>query len=412
MKRRTIGAAFLLMAVSCSGNEPDIVIGAVYPTTGGQGMGGIEEFRGLELARDLVNGEGGIDGRKVRLELRPVASAEAAPGAVEDLVGQGIDVIAGSYGSTISRPAADAASRLGAVFWETGAVGQLGPDAAVGERVFRFPPTGGSLGQAAVAFIRDRLAPLVGSGDPDLRYGVVYVDDVYGRSVAFGAIEEINQSGLEHAGPFPYDLATADFGDLARQIGRSGVDVLVVAAYLEDGVAIRRALVRSGVPLVANIGTSSSYCMPAFGEILGEDAVGVFASDKPDGDVLDPAVLAPDAAAALQWARAEYRARFEEPMPAAALSGFAGGWALFRHVLPAARDFTAASVADAARAADLPAGALPNGSGLRFAPPGTPNAGANLEATSVIWEWVAPGARAIVWPPAYATGPIVPPLSA
>ena len=29
-------------------------------------------------------------------------------------------------------------------------------------------------------------------------------------------------------------------------------------------------------------------------------------------------------------------------------------------------------------------------------------AGANLRATSVVWEWVRPKTRAIVWPPAFA----------
>jgi len=55
----------------------------------------------------------------------------------------------------------------------------------------------------------------------------------------------------------------------------------------------------------------------------------------------------------------------------------------------------------------LPPGALPNGSGLTFAPPGAPAAGANMGAVSVIWEWIRPGTRAVVWPPAFATHPIV-----
>ena len=44
--------------------------------------------------------------------------------------------------------------------------------------------------------------------------------------------------------------------------------------------------------------------------------------------------------------------------------------------------------------------------GVDIAPPGAPDSGANRNASSVIWEWVAPGVRAVVWPPAFATHPV------
>jgi len=144
-----------------------------------------------------------------------------------------------------------------------------------------------------------------------------------------------------------------------------------------------------------------------FGEILGDDAVGLFASDKPDGEVLRADALSADAAAALQWVREEYRRRYGQGVSAPVLEGFAGGLALFRHVLPNAPVLSSAAVARAAGQIRLPPGSLPNGSGLFFAPSGHPDAGTNLNATSVIWEWVRPKTRAVVWPPAFSTHPIV-----
>jgi hypothetical protein len=284
-------------------------------------------------------------------------------------------------------------------------------EATAGGRVFRVAPTGASLGRAAAAFVRDQLAPRVHRAQ-SLRYSVAYVDDVYGRAVGGGAIMEIRASHLPLAAVFPYTLTHLDYDALAAKIARARPDVLVVAAYLEDGVALRRALVRARVPLIASIGTSSSYCMPAFGQLLGRQAVGLFASDKPDGDILQPDRLSPRVAGELRWATAAYRRQYGEPMTAPALAGFAGGLALFEHVLPRARGFSAEAVAQAAGAVHLPEGALPNGSGLAFAPPGTPDVGANLKATSVIWEWIpcsptSCSTRAVVWPPVYATHPIV-----
>lgn len=408
MRTRVFLIIILLAAVGCSGirGERAILIGAIYPTGGSQGSGGMEEYRGATLAAEYANQQGGVHGRSIRLQLARADSSDAVPAAVDRLAQAGVHVIVGSYGSTISLPVAELASQRGLVFWETGAVGTLGMNAAVGERVFRFAPTGAALGRAAVVFVRDQLTPRLARTKP-LRYSVAYVDDVYGRAVGVGAIATILESRLPLAARLPYDLTHVDFDELARRLATSRTNVLVVAAYLEDGVKLRRAIVHAKVPLVATIGTSSSYCMPAFGRLLGADAVGVFASDKPDGDVLHPDRLLPEGAVALKWATAEYRQRFKESMSAAALAGFAGGWALFHHVLPRASDLSPAAVARAAQKVQLPEGSLPNGSGLAFAPPGGPDGGANLRATSVIWEWVQVNTRAIVWPGAFATHPIV-----
>ncbi len=408
MRLRLVVAVMLLVAVGCSAarGERPILVGAIYPIGGSQGPGGTEEYRGATLAAEYANQQGGAQGRPIRIQLARADSSDAVPAAVDRLAEAGVSVILGSYGSTISRPVAELASQRGLVFWETGAVGELSEKAAGGERVFRFAPTGAALGRAAVVFVRDQLAPRLTRTQP-LRYSVAYVNDVYGRAVGIGAIATILESRLPLAGRFPYDLTHMDFDELAHRIAQARTDVLVVAAYLEDGVKLRRAIVRAKVPLVANIGTSSSYCMPVFGRLMGGDALGVFASDKPDGDVLRPDQFSPEAAAALKWATAEYRRRFKEPMSAAALAGFAGAWALFHHVFPQASDLSPAAVARAAQAVHLPQGSLPNGSGLAFAPPGGPDGGANLLATSVIWEWVKVNTRAIVWPKAFATHPIV-----
>ncbi|MGZ5327989.1 MAG: ABC transporter substrate-binding protein [Actinomycetota bacterium] len=402
--------ALALLGSACSsGADGDpIRVGAIYPLSGSQGQGGIDEHRGVMLAADLVNDDGGVDGRPIAITSLDVAGGDAAPAAVSQLDDAGIDLVLGSYGSTISAPGSEAAAGRGMLFWETGAVGMLTDASDRGELTFRVPPTGGTLGRAAIDFVNERFAPELDDTGRDLSYAVAYVDDVYGRSVAQGAFDRLDEQGLRTVGRFPYDFRTADYDALAKDIGASGADVLFVSAYLEDGIALRRALVRNHVHLVTSIGTSSSYCMPEFGETLGRDAVGLFASDKPAGGSIDPEGLLPDGAALLDRASRAYRDRYGEDMSPAALAGFSAGWALFADVLPHAASFSPADVADAARAADLPLGSLPNGSGLRFGAPNTLSAGDNLAAASVIWEWVRPGHAAVVWPPSLATHAIEP----
>jgi hypothetical protein len=144
--------------------------------------------------------------------------------------------------------------------------------------------------------------------------------------------------------------------------------------------------------------------------MLGKEAVGLFASDKPDGDVPDPSKLDGEAAAALRWAKRIYAKRYSDEFSAPVLTGFSGALGLFRHVLPEAAAQTPEAIVAAAREVDVPRGGLPDGGGLKFGTKGS-DAGANRRATHVIWEWVAPRKRAVVWPPEVASHDIVAPRS-
>ncbi|HSK36826.1 MAG TPA: ABC transporter substrate-binding protein [Actinomycetota bacterium] len=400
----------LLLVASCSGgpagDRPEPVrVGAIYPLSGTQGMGGIDEYHGVRAAAVLINADGGIGGRPVVLDEVDVPEADAAPGAIRELADRGVDLVLGSYGSTISSPAATAAAGAGSLFWETGAVGKLaGP--GEGELVFRVAPTGGLLGRGAIRFVADQLAPKLGRPADSLRFAIAAVDDVYGAAVADGARAELRDRDLETVADVAYDPRRYDPAKVIAEIAAARPDVLFVVAYLEDGVALRKEQVRQHLPLLASIGTSSSYCMPEFGALLGKDAVGLFASDKPDTHGINPAGLAPDARALLDRADAAYREANGHSMSAAALAGFSGAWALFRHVLPDASSMAPADVAAAARRARVPAGGLPNGSGIEFAPAGGADAGANLRAASVIWEWTQVNRREVTWPPQFATAEI------
>lgn len=397
-----VGGLVALNACTAGPPEEPIRIGAVYPLSGTQGPGGVDEFRGVQVAVGLANEDGGVRGRPIELVPVDVPAGDAAPGAVEELAVLGVRLILGSYGSTISAPAAEAADRRGLLFWETGAVGEMTGGGA-GELVFRVAPSGAVLGRNAIRFVADEYAPVLGRDPSTLRYAVTLVDDAYGRAVARGGVDEIRARGFTLAGTFAYDPRTVDMEAFVRDLATSEPDVVFVSAYLQDAIDMRREMVRQGLDILVGIGTSSSYCMPAFGAELGDEAVGLFASDKPASDALNVEGLTPSGRALLERAETAFEDRFGAPMSAAALAGFSGAWALLHEVLPNAAGLAPVAVATAANATNLPSGSLPNGSGLRFGEPGTVTAGANLLASSVIWQWQAPGSYAVVSPDRYAT---------
>jgi branched-chain amino acid transport system substrate-binding protein len=396
-----LGAAL----AACGDTSKTITIGALYPRTGPQGPGGTEELRGVQLAADWANNASVVEGTRIKLVQVDAARAEAVPDAMDSLAQRGASIVLGSHGSAISAAAAREATVKKLAFFETGAVGLTAPDDSNGTNFFRLAPMGANLGRAAINFVQDELAAKLPAHGP-LRYGVAYVDDPYGRAVGQGALDAINERGLTQVGSFPYDANAKDFGPLVARIGAARPDVLFSAAYVDDGVAVRKALVDAHTPLLAAIGTSSSYCMQAFGDALGPDAVGLFASDKPDAADVNASALTPEGRRMLDWASKRYQAKWHQPMGAAALSGFSNAYALFVHVLPAAGNLSVPSVAKAALSVKLPQGALANGGGLDLAPPGAVDAGANRRAAGVIEEWIAPGKKATVWPPAFAEHPV------
>ena len=419
-----------------SGPTP-IDIGAIYPLSGPQGGGGLSEERGVALAAEYVNDHGGVDGRPIHLNVIDVPTAESVPTAMATLQARHIRLVVGTHGSTMSAVAAQQAKQRNMLVWETGAVGDLqmgttstsattagswsssasdadgdwstgntspAPVDGMGSTFFRMSPQGASLGRAGIDFVLRQLDPHL-PGQPPLRVAVAYVQDAYGEAVAQGVIDQVHTDHVSLAGVYPYPEYGADFTRLAEEIKRSGANVLYASSYLADGEALRRATIADQVPLVASVGTSSSYCLPAFGDQLQAAAVGLFASDKAAAYAINPAGLLPEGRSTLVWAQTEWAARYGGHMDAYATSGFANAFALFAHVLPATKGVTPKDVLAAAVKVKLPSGALADGSGMDF-PASGPQVGENQAAASVIWEWVAPGKEVVVWPPAFATQPV------
>ena len=135
-------------------------------------------------------------------------------------------------------------------------------------------------------------------------------------------------------------------------------------------------------------------------KLLGSKINGVFVSDKPMD--IAPGALTTEGQALAEELRSRYLHRFAGVPEAAAYMGFSGAWALLAHALPQARSLAPADIAAAARATDIPDGSLPNGAGIRFAA-GGPEAGQNLRAFGVVWQW-QDGKPVLVWPPAAARG--------
>jgi len=436
-----------LALAGCASAAPPIRIGAVFPISGSAASLAGEELRGVRIAADLVNAAGGVKGRRIELDVRDLESADAAPAVMDAFRSDGVSIVLGTYSSDLSVPASAAANAAGLLYWEAGAVA----DRLTGRGlplVFRVGASGTNLGSNSASFAALELAPRLGRPVSALRLAIVAARDDYATSVADAAARTAGVGGVPVVARISYDLTLPQWPSVMRQLAASRPDVIILASHIPDGVAFRQAMIAANLHVGALIGSTMAECDPDFAGALGPDAVGVFASDRPTGG-FQPTALGTAARATYDRFAAAWSSGQDAPAAMASapadngsgwdgtgsyarpgstsgasisgpdmtttsggpteegISGFSAAWALFDTVLPAVAggSLTAEAVAAAARAVNLPEGALPNGAGLQFSSdPGT--LGQNLRAAAVIWQWQAVRSYTFVWPPTYATGSI------
>lgn len=381
-----------------------IRIGAVFPLMGGMGSLAREEYRGVQIARDLVNASGGVDGRQIVLVTRDLEEPARVQDVMDGLHAQGITTVLGAYSSALSIPAAYAASHDGMVYWEEGAVadrltGQGLPD------VFRVGANGSDLGTNSARFAATQLAPRLGVKPSSLRISVVSAVDDYAISVAGAAVREARAYGMQIAGWNQYDAYAPNWAQVLRAVRAQHPDILILASHIPDGIAFRRAFLRAKIHVKAFIGSTMAQCEPDFGNALGKDAIGVFASDRPMGGFNARALNGAARALYNRLAAAWHHETGQAQPTEEGVAGFTAAWVLFHDVLPHARNLSPESIAAMARSLNLLYGSLPNGAGLRFATDRA-HLGQNLRAAAVIWQWQAVRHSVVVWPSVYATGHI------
>ena len=378
---------------------PPLVVGVLLPMHGMMATLAGEELKGIEVA--TANAPAQL--HPIRLVTQDVTVREAIPTGVESLRRAGAQVIIGTYSTQLSIPAAHATSRLGMVYWESGAVA----DQVTGEglpRVFRVGASGANLGRGSATFAAEQLSPRLGKQPSQLRVAVVEEKDPYGDSVAAAAQTELSRRGIPLVDHIDYNAYRPDWDRVFAGLTQSSPDVVVLASYIPDGVSFRRQMLARNFHTGALIGSTMAECGPTFGQELGADAVGVFASDRPTRG-FNPGALDAQGRAAYELLLSEYQRRWHRPPGEEALSGFNAARALFQYVLPRARAFTPEAIASAARSMDLPAGRLPNGGGLQFSS-ATHDLGQNLRAASVVWQWQGVRRSVTVWPAVFATGQV------
>src|SRR5712692_4190335 len=153
-----VGASAIVFATDGARAQQSIRIGVLLPVTGPFAKNGIENWEAVQIARDMVNERGGIDGRKIEYLLGDATSPNAAISETERLISKdGIKITTGSFASPLAIAVSQASERHGVFHWET-----TGAAAIITRRGFKHTFQVGAparkYNKAAVKFIVDDLA--------------------------------------------------------------------------------------------------------------------------------------------------------------------------------------------------------------------------------------------------------------
>src|SRR3989449_1697464 len=406
---RQLAAIGLVLACAACATAPSsagaasIKVGALFPLSGPQAPLAKQEYAGVQIAHDLVNADGGVAGGPIALVTKDLTAEGDADKRVQELKAQGVQAILGSYSISLSMPVSAQAQSRGLLYWEAGAVA----DQLTGRGyplVFRVGATGQNLGTMSSHFAATVLAPRLNKSAWSLRMAIVHNLDGYPTSVASAVAQQAAIEGIQVVANVVYDAHAPDWPSVLAQVRAAKPDLLVLSSYIADGVDFRRAMLKSGLHVDAFIGSTMAQCVPDFGAMLGVDAIGVFASDRPPHG-FNPAALNDTGKAIYARFAAAYRGEFGTDPTEEALAGFSAAWTLFHYVMLKSHDLNAASMAAAARGLDLPNGTLANGAGLKFATT-TGAMGQNTRAAAVIWQWQGIRHSVTVYPPVDPTGTV------
>ncbi len=335
--------------------------GAALPLSGPYALSGDETLRGIQLAIDTINAQGGIAGKPVSLATADMPSQAAAAGVVNGLIKDAhAGILFGSGSSALSYPATAAAELAQIPFIELTA-----PADGIMTRGFKFllrtGPSTSMTAQLAAATIRARFA--------GRRLGLLFNVGATDGAIAAATLAALKMAGLPLTLAAGYPEDASGLADQAGRMMRAKVEVLLHAAGADDALMAFQAMRELGWRPAALIGMGTGYAQRETQEALGAALDGAFVIAAP---------FYPGPAAAIA---AAYEAKFAvQPRSAESCTAYVGAKLVFDTLRAAGED--PARLLAALRQVNLPKGALANGFGAAF-----DNAGQNSRSFVTLQNW-------------------------
>lgn len=378
-----------------------IKIGAMFPTSGANALMGNAGLLGAQIAAEIVNKNGGVNGRQVTIVPADAVDPTVATTEAGRLINQqGVKVLVGSLSSGNAVAISGVTEKNNAVLWETCGIS----DEVVSKgfkNVFRVIDQGSFRGAYAMKFVKEVLASKLGIAPDKIKVAVVNEDSSYGASVGKGAVDEAKKLGLNVVAHEAYSSKVTDMSAMVLKIKAQNPDVIFSVSYVNDAVLMYDTLKQYKAVPKALLGGGAGTTDPNFAKTLGKDADGVFCTDLPASLPLE--VFAKDAK--IQGVVKQFREMYKQKdskatsIPLVAEAVFMGTYHLLNDVLPKAKSLEPADVRAAALATKLEMTTL--GFGMQFG-----ENGQNNSAYAAINQWQN-GKTVVVYPQSIKNGEVI-----
>jgi branched-chain amino acid transport system substrate-binding protein len=234
----TVGMVFQGRLSPSHGEE--IKVGVISPASGNLADLGGEERKGITMATEEFNAQGGVLGEKIRLytedsESDPSVAARKARRLIE---GDGVDFLIGVVSSSAAIAVGEVAERYGKVYICTNANSDEITAAAKAKRVvFRVPPDMAMALRANGPWVADHLGK---------RWYFFTHDYTAGWSATAWARQVLRSKGGVDLGEIKVPMGTRDFSSFLLKARAAKPDVLVITVVGFDGQALREQIYEFG----------------------------------------------------------------------------------------------------------------------------------------------------------------------
>jgi branched-chain amino acid transport system substrate-binding protein len=259
-----IGAVAILTTAGLAQAQQAIRIGVLLPVTGPFAKNGIENWEAMQIARDMINERGGINGRKIEYcWATPPAPMQAAR-LTADHQGRHQDHY--RLVRLAALPSARPPSATAYFIERPPAPPRSSPAAALSTRSRRARAR--KYSQAAVDSIDD-LAKRMNKPVGDLRIALLWENRAFGKSVGDGVRAYATKKNIKLVYDEGYDQFATDMTPIVQKLKDVKPDVLIAISFPNDAILFQRKAKELDFNVAAFIGVSAGYSSPDLRDSIG-----------------------------------------------------------------------------------------------------------------------------------------------
>ena len=262
-----IAAGLTFLAPGHATAQEPIRIGVLLPLTGPFAKNGIENWEAMQIARDMINERGGVNGRKIEFVNGDATSPAAAISETERLITkEGIKITTGSFASPLAIAVSQAAERNGVFHWETTGAAEIITRRGF-KHTFQVGAPARRYGQVAVDFIIDGLSKQLKKPVADLRIALLWENRAFGKSVGDGIRAYTESKKIKLVYDEGYDQFSTDMTPIVQKLKDEKPDILIAISFPNDAILFQRKAKELDFNVAAFIGVQRRILVAGFAQL-------------------------------------------------------------------------------------------------------------------------------------------------